>query len=493
MHPPRFLKLILLFLALPTFGQTTLHVDIGGGAAFTSLQAAVDAAASGDTILVEPGIYDEHVSIVVKDLILRSTQGPGVTAIAPTSPGTGITTQGLAFGPVGIDVTIEGFRVTADGSQPNALNSFVGGINATATNLTLRQCLVTGCQGAAGPAVAPIGGTGGINLSQGALSTGSVTVTIENCAITNNQGGSATGFFNPGEGGTGGITVNGSVACTVRHCTIANNTGGDNLGFSGGFGSGNAGPGGLFVAGGTLAVEDCVVWGNQGGSNNLGAAANEIAGAATVSNSDVQGGFAGVGNIDVDPLFTAPATGDYSPQAGSPVIDAGVCSATNPAGHDVVGNPRVRGFAPDMGAYEFLHDTTRMGTSEDILLTTVVNGNNANALLNTKNIVGGDMLVVHWESPCGSLDGGLYYLGAQFYVPGQEPMPQFPFVYLDSIGGSIIQGPIPLPAGGVDFNMTVPMGSFMPAVVRVQVLVVTPLAHHLPFAVTSDAQDLIFQ
>ncbi|HGY92996.1 MAG TPA: hypothetical protein ENK43_17670 [Planctomycetes bacterium] len=487
MHPPRFLKLILLFLALPTFGQTTLHVDIGGGAAFTSIQAAVLAAAPGDTILVEPGVYDEHV-IIAKDLTLRSTQGPAVTAIAPVTQGTAVNV-GDVITLAHLSVTVEGFRMTSTGSNAAfGAPAQEGGIRVTSfSTLFLRNCVVAGCSGGnAFGGFFPDGAAGGIALFGGIFTTTAPTTLImENCLVANNHGGNGTT-----SGGAGGISQGVNTSCEMRHCTFSGNVGG--------MGGGTPpiappGIGALDAQQGTALVENSVFWGDQGGTNGLGAAVNEIAGAATVSNCDVEGGFAGTGNIDVDPLFTGPATGDYSPQAGSPVIDAGVCSATNPRGHDVAENPRVRGFAPDMGAYEFLHDTTRMGTSEDILLTTVVNGNNANALLNTKNIVGGDMLVVHWESPCGSLDGGLYYLGAQFYVPGQEPMPQFPFVYLDSIGGSIIQGPIPLPAGGVDFNMTVPMGSFMPAVVRVQVLVVTPLAHHLPFAVTSDAQDLIFQ
>ncbi|MEM7262873.1 MAG: hypothetical protein AAF488_12850 [Planctomycetota bacterium] len=43
----------------------------------------------------------------------------------------------------------------------------------------------------------------------------------------------------------------------------------------------------------------------------------------TITYSNIEGGFAGVGNIDVDPLFVAPIFGDYRLMLGSPCIDAG--------------------------------------------------------------------------------------------------------------------------------------------------------------------------
>jgi parallel beta-helix repeat protein len=81
---------------------------------------------------------------------------------------------------------------------------------------------------------------------------------------------------------------------------------------------------------------------------------------------DVQGGYAGTGNIDADPRFVDPAAGDYHLGAGSPCIDAGNNAAV-PAGvlTDLDGHPRFvddpntpdtgSGTPPivDLGAYEF--------------------------------------------------------------------------------------------------------------------------------------------
>ena len=50
-----------------------------------------------------------------------------------------------------------------------------------------------------------------------------------------------------------------------------------------------------------------------------------------------------------DPLFVAPATGDYHLQAGSPAVDAGVDVGLT---YDRDGNARPAGTAPDVGPYE---------------------------------------------------------------------------------------------------------------------------------------------
>lgn len=101
---------------------------------------------------------------------------------------------------------------------------------------------------------------------------------------------------------------------------------------------------------------NCIVWAN--GTKALGS--------ATITYSDVQGGFSGTGNIDADPLFVDPDSGDFRLALGSPCVDAGD-NASVPADVDsdlagadrFVDDPCVadtgNGDPPlvDMGAYEF--------------------------------------------------------------------------------------------------------------------------------------------
>ncbi len=57
-------------------------------------------------------------------------------------------------------------------------------------------------------------------------------------------------------------------------------------------------------------------------------------------------------NIDADPLFTNPPGSDWSLQGGSPCINSGD-QGTAIGEADLAGNPRIKGGAVDMGAYEY--------------------------------------------------------------------------------------------------------------------------------------------
>jgi nitrous oxidase accessory protein NosD len=74
---------------------------------YGSIQAGVDAAMPGDTVLVGPGIYIENV-LIQKSLKLRSTDGAALTTI----DGNGIGAPLAAWGTLTEDVTISGFTLT---------------------------------------------------------------------------------------------------------------------------------------------------------------------------------------------------------------------------------------------------------------------------------------------------------------------------------------------------------------------------------------------
>jgi hypothetical protein len=72
-------------------------------------------------------------------------------------------------------------------------------------------------------------------------------------------------------------------------------------------------------------------------------------GTGEVSYSDVMGGWSGSGNINIDPRFLAPASGDYTLSSASPCIDAGTADLNGDGMEDI----DYVGDAPDMGAFEF--------------------------------------------------------------------------------------------------------------------------------------------
>jgi hypothetical protein len=118
-------------ITTPAVQAATLVVDVDGQAsatdcaasnsAFSSIQAAVNAAASGDTIQICPGTYNEQVVVRTGNLTIRGS-GAGVTVLRPTvvTPNTTSVLLGSPVAPIllvddgAANVTIK--SLTIDGS-----------------------------------------------------------------------------------------------------------------------------------------------------------------------------------------------------------------------------------------------------------------------------------------------------------------------------------------------------------------------------------------
>ena len=94
------------FAVSNVYGETTIAVDYGGGADYTSIREAVYNANDGDTILVYSGTYTENVN-VAKQLTIKSESGnPDDTIVLADDPNNHV------FYVTANNVTINGFRVT---------------------------------------------------------------------------------------------------------------------------------------------------------------------------------------------------------------------------------------------------------------------------------------------------------------------------------------------------------------------------------------------
>ncbi|WFN34534.1 right-handed parallel beta-helix repeat-containing protein [Methanogenium sp. S4BF] len=111
---------------------TTYYVSGDGSGDFTTIQAAVDAAADGDTIIVRDGTYQENVD-VTKSLLIRSENGASVTTLYSVAKDSG-------FDIIAADVTIDGFTITTVTGKGNYGIYVHGADGALIINNTVQNC-----------------------------------------------------------------------------------------------------------------------------------------------------------------------------------------------------------------------------------------------------------------------------------------------------------------------------------------------------------------
>lgn len=205
-------------------------------------------------------------------------------------------------------------------------------------------------------------------MNGGAIYCSSSNPAIENCKITNNVGDKGGAIY----------CINSSPV--IRNTLIANNTSAGGRPRSGGLCCEEWGlpelwnctvvhnsPGGIVSTSwqGT-DVTNTILWGND----LYQLLVEECV--PTVSYCDVQDGWPGEGNVDVDPCFFDPSDGvgidydgssaNWSLQTCSPCINAGTPAAGSLSA-DLAGGPRVHSDVIDLGAYENQSDLRWMTVS----------------------------------------------------------------------------------------------------------------------------------
>ena len=144
----------------------------------------------------------------------------------------------------------------------------------------------------------------------GMLNVADSNPVLDDCMFIGNSAGAES------QGHDGGGMFNDEGNPRLTNCLFIDNTAGRNGGAMHNRGKSNsimlnctfsenqagAEGDGIHIQDANAMLIDCILWANG---------YDQINGEANVSYSNVQGGFAGQGNIDADPLFADPNTGDY--------------------------------------------------------------------------------------------------------------------------------------------------------------------------------------
>jgi predicted outer membrane repeat protein len=232
--------------------QSSLAATIRVPSEAATIQAGIDAASPGDTVLVAPGTYvgtgNRDLDFSGADLVLRSEAGAAATIIDCEGSGRGFVFQSAET----LAAVVDGFTVRSG----NASLDPGGGIYAVMASPTIRACVFVDCQANSGGGVyaeqssiylesCEFSGNSAANWGGGVRCLNASPVLTE-CAFVDNaaprgggmhlQGGSQVVLeactFNANEGlnAAGGIYC-GSSELSMVGCTFAGNSAAEGGGF----------------------------------------------------------------------------------------------------------------------------------------------------------------------------------------------------------------------------------------------------------------------
>ncbi len=392
----RLIPLVISFVVAVSVHAATVTVDDDGSADFDTLQAALDAATTGDVVLVADGIYtgpgNRGLEFDGKNITLRSENGPATCIIDCRR-------QDRAFyvhDEEGPSCLIEGFTII-NGSASNG-----GAIYCYRASPTIRDCIFT---------------DNGASSYGGAIACRYGRPMIDHCVVRNNAAGDGGGIYceydaeptivactiigNRAEWTAGGIDCAYDSAVTIVNCVLAANSSGRD---GGAVCVGNVSPiitnctiasntadndgGGIFCEyGSSPRITNCLFHGNLNHAiyEDSTSAEPEVSFCLFADNTvadyydaDERESYTGAAqlnalsgltnNLSGDPAFAF--TDDFHLMAGSAGIDSGTNNVPGTlAALDIEGRTRVIGGTGssaatiDIGAYEYDPDRPAIALS----------------------------------------------------------------------------------------------------------------------------------
>ena len=386
---------------VPTVTPTPTPCEINVPGDYSTIQAAIDAAEDGCTIIVSSGTYNENINFKGKNIILSSTDPDNPTVVAGTvidgkESGTVVTFSGKesAF------CVLEGFTIT-NGKAENG-----GGINGNECLAMIRECVIKGNTA--------FSKGGGIYRANGIIQNNTIKDntaiwgaglhlcygTIQDNLIMGNSADYGGGMYS-----CNGTILNNTIAdnaadkdgggiSSCSYSTIQNNAITGNMADYGGgiswcndsaiwnntiwmnaalYGGGMNYCNNSTIQGNTIwnnravesggglydcksGMENCIIWGNIAPGQGA-----QVDNSTSPTYSCIEDWtLGGTGNISLDPKLLLPEWGEFHLKADSPCIDAGALISGldedfegDVRGYDGTSDPRGDGSDYDIGADEY--------------------------------------------------------------------------------------------------------------------------------------------